>query len=317
MPTRRPISKRVRFSVLDRDGSTCQYCGAKPADGALHVDHIIPIADGGSNEMDNLITSCEPCNTGKGARVLASAPIPDMKGLAVESERRRFDIERWRQEHAGLADAVLAAAEEMKTIYGVTVPSHVLCSAIKQYGAEGVAYACQVTGAKVARDDARGQTGYLFAILRNRAAAGYQDHACPFGADNVCPDWSKAEGVVYLTWGPCYADLGKTGLCCSHLLEAFDTLAPGRFGGNRPPEEYLTFAGRVVEAVRRGAGGIVAFCEQEVLIHRTDRAYVAERADRALTLACEQLSAKSHGSPPASELNARFVKSAENEMDSE
>lgn len=65
--TRVAIPKRLRFSVLSRDGFTCQYCGASAPDVKLHVDHIFPVARGGLNALDNLVTACVDCNLGKWA----------------------------------------------------------------------------------------------------------------------------------------------------------------------------------------------------------------------------------------------------------
>lgn len=73
-PVRVGLSKRVRFEVFKRDGFVCQYCGAHPPSVTLHVDHIIAVASGGTNDVDNLVTACEPCNLGKGARALAVHP---------------------------------------------------------------------------------------------------------------------------------------------------------------------------------------------------------------------------------------------------
>lgn len=71
---RKPISTKTRFEVFKRDEFTCQYCGAIPPKVILHVDHIIPVASGGANKMDNFITSCQCCNLGKGARSLQAIP---------------------------------------------------------------------------------------------------------------------------------------------------------------------------------------------------------------------------------------------------
>jgi len=59
---------RIRWLVLLRDGFMCQYCGRTPYlhSVELHVDHIHPISEGGSDKEDNLITSCTDCNLGKG-----------------------------------------------------------------------------------------------------------------------------------------------------------------------------------------------------------------------------------------------------------
>jgi len=60
-----------RFKILQRDGFTCQYCGAAPwkdKNITLEVDHIFPRSLGGGDEEDNLITACRDCNQGKKAR---------------------------------------------------------------------------------------------------------------------------------------------------------------------------------------------------------------------------------------------------------
>jgi len=71
MTTRKPLSKKTRFEVFKRDHFTCQYCGRMSPDVILEVDHIKPVAEGGTNEMLNLITSCRDCNRGKGKRKLS------------------------------------------------------------------------------------------------------------------------------------------------------------------------------------------------------------------------------------------------------
>ena len=59
------VTKRLRYEILRRDNHTCRYCGAKAPDVKLTVDHVTPQALGGSDEPANLVTSCEPCNSGK------------------------------------------------------------------------------------------------------------------------------------------------------------------------------------------------------------------------------------------------------------
>lgn len=62
---RKPLPPRIRYEVLERDGYACQYCGAKAPAVTLHVDHIVPVADGGTDDLSNLVTACEYCNLGK------------------------------------------------------------------------------------------------------------------------------------------------------------------------------------------------------------------------------------------------------------
>lgn len=56
------LSKRVRFEILKRDDHACHYCGATAPDVVLHVDHVVPVALGGSDNPDNLVTACQGCN---------------------------------------------------------------------------------------------------------------------------------------------------------------------------------------------------------------------------------------------------------------
>ena len=51
--------------ILRRDNHTCQYCGAQDD---LTIDHITPLARGGTNVLDNLQAACRSCNSAKGAR---------------------------------------------------------------------------------------------------------------------------------------------------------------------------------------------------------------------------------------------------------
>jgi len=88
----------------------------------LHVDHVIALANGGKNDKDNLVTSCEPCNLGKGARPLSSVPESlayKAKRIAeseaqllgyqaiLEAKRQRLDDEMWR-----VADEIDTGASE-------------------------------------------------------------------------------------------------------------------------------------------------------------------------------------------------------------
>ena len=60
------IPRGLRHEVFKRDNYTCQECGATKEDGAkLHIDHIIPVSKGGTDELDNLQTLCDKCNLNK------------------------------------------------------------------------------------------------------------------------------------------------------------------------------------------------------------------------------------------------------------
>lgn len=108
MKTRKPLSQKTRFEVFKRDSFTCQYCGAKAPDVLLEADHIQPVKEGGDNSIMNLVTSCEGCNAGKGARKLSdSSVVEKQRGQLAALEERRQQIEmmlQWRQGLNGVKD---------------------------------------------------------------------------------------------------------------------------------------------------------------------------------------------------------------------
>jgi len=66
---RSQIPQELREQLLAEADYACQECGARAVDGAtLEIDHIIPIAKGGSDEYLNLQVLCATCNRKKGAR---------------------------------------------------------------------------------------------------------------------------------------------------------------------------------------------------------------------------------------------------------
>lgn len=69
---RKSISAKLRRQVFERDGFVCCDCGASPQKDKsieLHVDHKVPVALGGLNDIDNLQTLCRDCNLGKSVDV--------------------------------------------------------------------------------------------------------------------------------------------------------------------------------------------------------------------------------------------------------
>lgn len=89
-----PVSKRLRYEILRRDSYTCRYCGASAPGTLLRVDHVTPVALGGTDQPSNLVASCEPCNSGKSSTIEGfvdavqddSVP-PSVEVLADEVER--------------------------------------------------------------------------------------------------------------------------------------------------------------------------------------------------------------------------------------
>lgn len=62
---RKNIGTKLALKVFANDDYTCQHCGTR---NNLTVDHIIPVIQGGTNEITNLQTLCQSCNSSKGGR---------------------------------------------------------------------------------------------------------------------------------------------------------------------------------------------------------------------------------------------------------
>lgn len=78
------VSKRLRFEIFRRDNHTCRYCGATAPDVPLRVDHVTPVALGGSDKPENLVTSCEPCNSGKSSASPDATHVADVSDIALK-----------------------------------------------------------------------------------------------------------------------------------------------------------------------------------------------------------------------------------------
>ena len=89
MTDRIPVPVKLRFEIFKRDDFICQYCGKHPPEVILEVDHIYPVMLGGTNDPDNLATSCWECNRGKGAIELSTKARPLSERAAEIQERER------------------------------------------------------------------------------------------------------------------------------------------------------------------------------------------------------------------------------------
>jgi len=101
----RAISKETRAYVLDRNGFTCQMCGAvagepHPYDPTrktrLHLGHVIDKSMGGADDASNLRAICSVCNEGASN---ATLPRPDLQKLLIQVRRAtamdQREVLRW------------------------------------------------------------------------------------------------------------------------------------------------------------------------------------------------------------------------------
>ena len=76
----------MKEKIFRRDGYRCRMCGASRDNGIeLTIDHIIPIADGGTNDIDNLQTLCRECNENK-------SDLNFPSGLEIDIETKENEL---------------------------------------------------------------------------------------------------------------------------------------------------------------------------------------------------------------------------------
>jgi hypothetical protein len=104
---KRNISKETRARVLERNGFTCQMCGAAAGDTdpfnssktvRLTMGHVIDKSKGGSDRFENLRAVCTNCNEGLQN---TSLPKPDRIQLLAQIRRApmhdQLAVLRWLQ----------------------------------------------------------------------------------------------------------------------------------------------------------------------------------------------------------------------------
>jgi hypothetical protein len=119
MTKRKSMGKRLRFEVFKRDGFCCQYCGAKPTEQApLVIDHITPVCEGGTNDLENLISACEPCNQGKSGKLLGDVhPRPDADLMLLEVQQEIAELKRFQAAEKQLQETRAGVVEILQDLW--------------------------------------------------------------------------------------------------------------------------------------------------------------------------------------------------------
>lgn len=96
-PNNANLPRELLIKIWDRDGEACRYCGKnqKP----FHIDHVIPVSRGGKNTLENLVVSCEKCNTTKKDRLLEEIgwkllPCPTYDGQLSVNGRHKISKDK-------------------------------------------------------------------------------------------------------------------------------------------------------------------------------------------------------------------------------
>ena len=82
-------------AVFIRDQMTCRYCG----DQASHIDHVIPVSFGGTNDIENLVAACPFCNQRVSDKVFDT--FADKKAYLAQFEDDRIRRRRRKRSLCG------------------------------------------------------------------------------------------------------------------------------------------------------------------------------------------------------------------------
>ncbi len=182
------IGKGKRFEIFKRDGFMCQYCGQRPPDVILEVDHVHPSSKGGSDDPLNLVTSCFDCNRGKRDKVLgAVVPRPDADLLYLETqqeiaEMRRYQISLEARDKA-LSSLITSLQDAWARASGLDwhPTDHIMRQLLAKYSPEIVGAAIVDVAGKVGTgylpDKGSRWMRYLYAVARN--LSGDEDESDP------------------------------------------------------------------------------------------------------------------------------------------
>jgi len=98
-PRERNFSQATRKAALSRAGNRCETCQAT---GRLEVDHVVAIADGGTETIDNARVLCRTCHVAKTTRDLREREFQRQRD-ADRAAKARWDADKpARDAHLGI-----------------------------------------------------------------------------------------------------------------------------------------------------------------------------------------------------------------------
>lgn len=75
------ISEKLRQKIVEQSGNRCGYCLGEQRYifAPLEIDHILPTAEGGTDDEENLWLVCRLCNSYKGKQTHEIDPLTRRK----------------------------------------------------------------------------------------------------------------------------------------------------------------------------------------------------------------------------------------------
>lgn len=197
------ITKSRRFEIFKRDNFTCQYCGRQTPLVVLEVDHIVPRAEGGPDDPNNLISACFDCNRGKGATPLS---IQKLKEDRLEEIKKQKEKNQQLEEYEAFLRE--QRAEEENIARGITDYWHQAnkgetalndsgISSVKRFlkslTPDEIKEAIDLAVAKVSSANPEGRFKYFCAVCHNKSGAKHGDNSRS-DYKTVVKYWSKQKG---------------------------------------------------------------------------------------------------------------------------
>ncbi len=101
-------------ALIAKDGRRCFYCarrvsknGTRKKGNVLTIDHVIPRALGGSDELSNLVLACEPCNKKK---------ADSLQGLVELLREQKKQISQLRAERLHMEQTIARSRVEARSL---------------------------------------------------------------------------------------------------------------------------------------------------------------------------------------------------------
>ena len=93
---RKQFSQAVRIKIYNNSKGRCAICGKFIPYDSFTVDHIIPLAKGGSNAIDNLQVACGVCNLIK-QDILPEDLMKKLTEIVLYQMRKSYDEKLWKR----------------------------------------------------------------------------------------------------------------------------------------------------------------------------------------------------------------------------
>lgn len=112
----RKKSDRRRI-VWQKAGGKCAHCGKPVAASSQTIDHCIPQAFGGGNDLRNLMPLCSDCNRRRSSNTIEPATFYEYADRRALDDLMNYAIE-WRMNHSDAYGEMIVKHPDQRIFYG-------------------------------------------------------------------------------------------------------------------------------------------------------------------------------------------------------